>query len=183
MSDEEWLGAIKKYGSDVFPRDPAQRERGGARELAAMLESRVEGTPERFAKLVAEKFPADAHIAYFSSVIRALIKAPISSELKLAVAARVHDTGDDECIKSVLMLLAAIKDIELPMEAVRFILRAAENPDPEKELWDGPQPYYGGDMLGHGINTVQAVRLRPFEILFSLTANIWRYSARLLAGW
>ena len=50
MTDEQWLGAIKKYDSEERPNweNPGK---GGAWQLAGMLQEFVKEEPERFARL------------------------------------------------------------------------------------------------------------------------------------
>ena len=56
MSDEHWLGAIDKYNTEERKYDFRNPERGGALELARMLQKFTQEQPERFAQL-ALRFP------------------------------------------------------------------------------------------------------------------------------
>lgn len=154
MTDEQWLGAIAKYMSAKRRRDFEHPERGGADDLAGMLQQFVKEQPERFA-LLALRFPEDAQPSYFMNVLYGLKEAEIPPEAKLEVVRRVFNRDDKACLCAALDLLGEMTDARLPDDVVQFIQRAAQHSDPESELWEGERPYYGGDILTHGINTVR----------------------------
>jgi hypothetical protein len=154
MTDEQWLAAMAKYNSADRRRDFEHPERGGADELAGMLQQFVKEQPERFARL-ALRFPDNVRPSYFMNVLYGLKEAVISPEAKLEVVRRVFNREDTACLCAALDLLGEMTDARLPDDAVQFIQRAAQHSDPESELWDGERPYYGGDILTHGINTVR----------------------------
>ena len=154
MTDDNWLGAIAKYNTEDRRYDFEHPERGGALELARMLQKFTEEEPERFARL-ALRLPEHSHPYYFSHILSGLTNAAISSELKLAVARQVFSVDHHECLRSALSMLASITDTELPDDALHYIQRAAEHPNPEAEVWDGENPFYGGDILTSGINSVR----------------------------
>lgn len=154
MTDAQWLGAIAKYDSEDRHYDFDHPERGGALELARMLQKFTEEQPARFATL-ALQFPSNSHAYYFAHVLRGLKKSAISFESKLAVARRVFGLTQHDCMQAALGVLGSAGNTELPEDAVNYIRQAADHSDPEVELWDAEKPYYGGDILGHGINTVR----------------------------
>ena len=189
MTDEHWLRAIAKYNAKNRRHDFERPERGGARELAGMLQDFVKEQPERFARL-ALRFPDDSEPSYLMNVFCGLKEAAIPSELKLAVVRRIFGMNHHGCLCAALDLLGLINDMELPEDMIQFIRQAAEHPDPETELWDGEKPYYGGDILTHGINTVrghaaEAIRdlvlgnsrylaVSPRRLRSSQTIQVWR---------
>lgn len=154
MTDEQWLRAIAKYNTEERKRDFEHPERGGAWELAGMLQKFVKEQPDRFARL-ALRFPDDSEPSYFSNVLRGLKEAAIPTEMKLAVARRVFESKHQECLRTTLDLLGSIAETGLPDDAIQFIQRTSEHSDPETETWDGAHPSHGGDILTHGINTVR----------------------------
>jgi hypothetical protein len=154
MTDEHWLAAVAKYDTEVHRYDRRHPERGAARELALMLQKFTEDRPERFARL-ALKLPDTTHPCYFSHILGGLKKAAIPSELKLDVARRVFAFDHHDSFRSALDVLGSITDIELPQDSIEYIQRTADHPDPEAEHWDGERPYYGGDILTNGINSVR----------------------------
>lgn len=154
MTDEQWLGAIAKYRSSERHYDFEHPERGGADELAGMLQDFVKQQPERFAQL-ALRFPDDAEPSYLMSVLYGLKDAAIPAEMKLEVARRVYCLNDKACLCAALDLLGEMADARLPEDAIQFVRDTAGHSDPESELWDGEKGYCGGDVLTHGINTVR----------------------------
>jgi hypothetical protein len=171
MTDEQWLGAVAKYDTEERRYDHRHPGRGGALELARMLQKFTEEQPERFARL-ALILPSNSHPYYFSHILGGLKKAAIPSELKLDVARRVFDVDYHHCFQSALHVLGSITDIELPQDAIQYIQRTADHPNPEAELWDGERPYYGGDILTHGINSVRGF---VAEAIRELVDNDARY--------
>lgn len=154
MTDEQWLSAIAKYNTDMRIYSHEHPEKGGAPELADLLENFTQKQPERFAKL-SLRFPDNSHPYYFSHVIRGLEKAKLNSELKLSVARRVFRLDHRDCLDSSLRLIASITDIDLPDDTVQFVKRAAENSDPQPELSYNKSPSYQKNLLNDGINTIR----------------------------
>ena len=170
MTDEQWLGAIAKYDSEERKHDFHHPERGGALELAKMLQKFTQEQPERFAQL-ALVLPERSHPYYLSHILRGLKDSRISSQSKLSVARRVFAVDHRDCLHSALNLLGSITDGDLPDDAVQFIQRAAEHTDPEAELWESETPYYGGDILTHGINSVRGYVAETIRDLVSADAR------------
>ncbi len=157
MTDDQWLKAIKRYHSrrEIFWEDPTK---GGALELARMLQGCVQEEPERFAHL-SLRFPADTNPVYMEHTLMGLKKTNDFTELKLEVCRKAYSESRNKCGKEIADLLGSIKD-SLSDDAVEMLnWLAIEHPDPEEELWDeevtGGKPYYGGDILDHGINTTR----------------------------
>ena len=158
MTDEQWLKAIKRYNSDEMLSDPENLEKGGALELARNLEGFVKEEPERFARL-SLKFPVGTHHYYIEHILSGLKETNGFTELKLDVCRKAYSESRDECGKAMTDLLGSIRE-PLPDDAVKMLnWLATGHSDPEKELWNekvtGGTPYYGGDILNHGINTTR----------------------------
>lgn len=158
MTDEQWLKAIAKYHSEDRLHRWDDPEKGGARELARMLQEFVRSEPERFAHL-SLKFPVGTNPAYFGWTLDGLKGTSASTELKLAVCRKAYAEYREECGREIADLLGSI-EAPLPDDAVQMLdWLATEHPDPDKELWNveatSGQPYYGGDILAHGINTTR----------------------------
>ena len=158
MTDERWLSAMKKYESEGRKDPWAHPEKGGAFELASVLEESVKREPERFARL-SIRFAAGTHHSYVGYTLRGLKDANVCVELKLNVCRKAYDEYRESCGKELADMLGSIGE-PLPDDAVRMIhWLATEHPDPESEAWTehavGDTPYYGGDILTHGINTVR----------------------------
>ena len=158
MNDDQWLKAIAKYSSEDRVHRWDHPEKGGAWELAGMLREFVRNEPERFARLCLT-FPPETNPAYIERTIDGLKGTVVSTELKFTVCQKAFVECLQECGKAIGDLLGSVED-PLPDAAVEMIhWLATEHPDPEKELWSeeatGGRPYYGGDILTHGINTTR----------------------------
>ena len=158
MTNEQWLGAIQEYDSEESKHRWENPEKGGALELARMLQEFVEQEPERFA-LLSLKFPSDTHPFYIEHTLNGLKETEGSTELKLEVCRKAYNEYRDSCGKAITDLLGSIEE-PLPDDAVQMLdWLATKHLDPEKELWSeeatSGTPYYGGDILTHGINTTR----------------------------
>ena len=158
MTNEQWLRAIQEYDSEESKHRWENPEKGGALELARMLQEFVEQEPERFA-LLSLKFPSDTHPFYIEHILNGLKETEGSTELKLEVCRKAYNEYRDSCGKAITDLLGSIEE-PLPDAAVQMLdWLATKHSDPEKELWSeeatSGTPYYGGDILTHGINTTR----------------------------
>ncbi len=154
MTDQQWLGAIAKYDTEDRRYSFDHPERGGALELARMLQKFTEQQPARFAEL-ALQLPPQTHPYYFSHVLHGLKASAIPFDLKLAVTRRVFDLDQYDCVHAALELLATVGEASLPEDAVTFIERSAEHPNPEPEFWNKEDGPFGGDILMQGINCIR----------------------------
>lgn len=157
MTDEQWLKAIAKYDSEHRHR-ATDFLKGGAWELAGMFREFVRNEPERFARL-ALRLPSNASAAYLDRALDALKDVTSLFELKLELARKAFAEHRIECGKAIADLLGQIEQ-PFPADSIEMLAWiATEHPDPEKELWSeqavGKTPYYGGDILTHGINTAR----------------------------
>ena len=173
MTDEEWLKAIKRYDSkrEIFWDNPTK---GGARELARRLQGRVQEEPERFAHL-SLRFPVDTNPVYTAYTLMGLQETEAPSVIKLKVCRKAYAESRNKCGKEIADLLGSIKE-SLPNDAVKMLdWLATKHPDPKKELWDEEvtdgKPYYGGDILNHGINTTRGRAARAICDLISRDAS------------
>ena len=157
MTDEQWLKAINKYDAQVM-FSLENPEKGGALQLARLLQEFVREAPERFTRL-SIRFPSDTNPVYLENVLSGLKETAAATELKLEVCRKGYTEHRDDCGKAIADLLGSIED-PLPDDALKMLdWLATEHFDPEKELWNEKAPngtlYYGGEMLTHGINTIR----------------------------
>ena len=157
MTAGQWLGAIKKYDSEERPNWETPGK-GGAWQLAGMLQEFVKKEPERFARM-SLRFPSDTNPVYMERTLGGLKETNGLTELKLEACRKAYSECRDDCGKAIADLLGSIKD-QLPDDAVQILdWLATEHPDPEKELWNeeasGGTFYYRGDIFEHGINTTR----------------------------
>ena len=67
--------------------------------------------------------------------------------------------------------LRVLVRMEVPVEALDLVVwYATHDPDPQQELWRTPaspggEPFYGGDILGHGMNTARGAAARALARL------------------
>ena len=177
MTDEQWLRAINKHALDrnfslVNP------EKGGAVELAWMLQEFVKNEPERFARL-SLSFPPNTNPVYIEYTLFGLKETDGYTELKLAVCRKAYSESRNDCGKAIADLLGSIKD-KLPDNAVQMLdWLATEHPDPEKELSNEGvsigKSDSGEEILTHGINTTRG---RAAESIRNLILRDSSYVAR-----
>ena len=158
MTNEQWLRAIQEYDSEERKHLWENPEKGGASELAQMLQEFVEQEPERFARL-SLRFPLGTHPSYIEHILYGLKETGGFTELKLEVCRKAYNEYRDSCGIAITNLLGSIEEL-LSDDAVQMLdWLATKHSDPDKELWSkeatSGTPYYGGDILRHGINTTR----------------------------
>ena len=158
MTDDQWLGAIERYCSELSPQSLRGEPIGGAVELARTLEERAREQPVRFAHL-ALKFPLGAHPVYLERTLVALKDAEISTELKLQVAKKAFEESLGACGMAITDVLGNITD-RLPDDAVQMLHSlATEVEGPPDEIRD--EVLVGGvrnpdrDIQTAGINSIR----------------------------
>ena len=165
MSDEQWLAAIRQHANSdhrVWQRGPFV---GGAYELARVLENQVKKDPARFAELIL-RFPDDANVSYFEAVLRGISDATLDAEIVVRVCERCHRIDGNPVGRAICALIANMGHVKIPSSALDLVVwYATEDLDPDQELWRTPaspagNPYYRGDILEHGINTVRGSAAR-----------------------
>ena len=159
MSDDQWLAAIRRH--DNVNRNWQQDILvGGAVELSRVLENQVRENPARFAELVL-RFPNDANPQYFEAVLRGISEANLDAEVVLRVCERCHLIDGSPVGRAICAPIANLTQVDLSFSALDLVAwYATKDPDPDEELWRTPaspsgDPYYGGGILEHGINTVR----------------------------
>ena len=161
MTDEQWLGAIRKYHGRGSWFGKGDELVGGATELSRELERRTKEDPDRFGRL-ASRLPSDADPAYLTGILRGLAGAEcaVADDLKLAVSAKAFaDTREDlnvgSAIADVLRGVAGLSDEAV--ETLRWL--ATEHPHPDSEdAPDGAILRTANDIDGiytFGINTTR----------------------------
>ena len=100
MTDEQWLRAIKKYDSEerLNWENP---EKGGAPELARMLQDYVKEEPERFARL-SLRFPSDTNPVYMEHSLMGLKETRGFTELKLKVCRKAYSESREYCGQAIV---------------------------------------------------------------------------------
>lgn len=75
MSDEQWLGAMRKYAGAQGRWDRADGTAGGERELAHSIQQRAKTEPARFAML-AQRMPDNLPASYFDAILLGVTQSP-----------------------------------------------------------------------------------------------------------
>ena len=158
MTDDQWLRAIEKYRSEDRMHYSGDLLKGGARQLAQVLEQRAKEEPERFARL-GLRLPPDANPLYLAHTLNALKDSAIDTDLKLEVCRKAFEASRTTCGRSIVDVLGDIRE-PLPDDAFRMLYwLATKHEDPAREAWQedagGGQPYYNGDIHFNGINTTR----------------------------
>lgn len=161
MSDEQWLRAIAKHHTERTERGDLDPLRGGAPQQAQVLKAEATADPSRFARL-ALRLTKETHYAYGDAILHALAdtEAPIDSDLVFDVIRHIGTFKNEEHDRWLGWPLRRRLDSDIPDDIIELILdRALHSDDPREEHWSkeasGGQAYYGGDILGDGINTAR----------------------------
>lgn len=171
MTDQQWLSAMRKYDSTSI-RHPRQFRTGGAHELAGALKCETQSHKERFAALVL-KMPDDIKPAYFDAILYGLVQPksengntvqpgdPVTVGLPALVAAvqRIDRLPGRPSGRAICHTVQKVAAAALPDNLIAMVCDYAINdPDPTEERWQaraGGVPFYGGDPLTAGINSVR----------------------------
>ncbi len=170
MTDEQWLRAIAKHSSPGRCYQSEDPERGGAHELAGVLEKCAKDEPERFAQLVL-RFPRATHPCYLWRVLYALKSSPIAADLKLDAVRCAFREGTEASLRAGLDVLGEVQDARLPEDLIECIRIAARHSNPENAFLGEEWPT-SSSMLNHGVNTVRG---RAAEAMGDLIKSDERY--------
>jgi hypothetical protein len=155
MTDQNWLAAIAKHNRPRAIPDWHHPEKGGAWELAGLLQEFTKREPERFAHL-ALRFPPETDASYLMNVLYALARATIPSDLRMDVVRRVIPLEDASCTKAALDVLGVTEKYPLPEDMCAFVKRmATEHPDPPGEEGQAGELAHKRDITTLGINSVR----------------------------
>ena len=162
MTDEEWLNAMATYSSDSPNLNPEEFLKGGARQLAGVLEKLVEEDPLRFSSL-AQRIPDDANPAYFDAILRGISDVDLDKDVVVEVCMRCHRIPRRPLGRWITRPLGNLSDTPLPNKALEMVAwYATEHPDPE------PVESSSNRQLEHdGLNSVRgAAALSVASLLF-----------------
>ena len=181
MSDDNWLGAINRYPSDLpsFASDDGLLV-GGVIELSRVLETLAKERPARFADLV-HRMPDDANVYYFEAVLKgifeAVLKGVIGSDLDedavVDACLRCHKISSRPLGIPIVRLLGALPNVpEKGLEMIAWY--ATESPDPE--------PPVSRDILTEGINSGRGAAAESVAQLVFKGYENFEYFKPLLKG-
>ena len=158
MTDDQWLGAIAKYRSELPTYSARDEYKGGASQLAQVLATRLQQEPDRFARL-SLRFPSDTNPVYLGQTLAALKDASVDSDLKLQVCRKAFEESRGDYGRAIADVLGSVED-PLPNDAVAMLhWLATEHDDPVAELWQedagGGRKHLNGEIETVGINTTR----------------------------
>jgi hypothetical protein len=154
MSDDHWLQAISKHRGQRRRFDRDHPERGGADELAGLLQNAAQQEPERFARL-SLRFPDGTNSSYYRNTFYALKEAEIEASLKFEVVRNVFGVEEFGCLCAAIDLIGTVEGDQLPDDVARFLIRMAEHHDPEADETGTDSSDSGDAILAQGINSVR----------------------------
>jgi hypothetical protein len=159
MSDEAWLGAMRKYDESTAWGGPREHLfEGGADELSRAFAEQVKKESERFYRL-AQRFDETISLHYVTAAISGLADSEAPAEWVFDLVRRFASRLEGEFRRYVCRALEKRTEAGIPDDLLDLMTDWALNdPDPAKELWQvipggSERPYYGGDPHGHGINS------------------------------
>jgi hypothetical protein len=168
MTDDQWLGALRKYAGVDRRRDRDFDMSGGEYQLANALATQTKLNPARFISL-ADRMPVDMPASYFDSILRGVADAwpqakdtapPISPTQAAKLIRRAHALPNKPCGRAIAWLIEKARDCEWPDDIIDIVAWYAVNdPDPQREEWreisGSGQPYHDGDPHHAGINSTR----------------------------
>ncbi len=159
MSNEAWLGAMRKYDESTAWGGPREHLfDGGAIELSRTFAEQVQKDPERFYRL-AQRFDETISLHYVTAAISGLADSEAPAEWVFDLVRQFTPRLESEFRRSICWSLEKRAEAGVPDDLLDLMADWALNdPDPSEELWRVPaggsgQPYYGGDPHHHGINS------------------------------
>jgi hypothetical protein len=137
MSNRNWLAAIAAYPDDDFAH---RREllKGGAYQLANVLQSETKEDPLRFARF-AEEVPDDANVAYFDAILRGVgeSKTNVSLSVVATLVRRCHRLPGRPCGRWIAHPLRRYAKEGLPAGLLEIVGWYAINGDPKSAVSGG----------------------------------------------
>lgn len=191
MSDVQWIRAMRRYASESH--QARDWPKGGARELAHILEMDTRRDRHRFASLTL-RMEDDINPAYFSAILQGLCACGASSlpeeesekdkadlesfptDVLADAIRRLHSLPRKACGMAICRGIRSLAQRPWPDDLLQIVAwYAKSDPDPEEELWqpdaDGGEPCYGGDPESHGINTVRGAAAEAIALLLFADMN------------
>jgi hypothetical protein len=165
MSDEAWLGAMRKYDDSTEWGAPRKVPlKGGVIELSRAFAEQVKEDPKRFYRL-AQRFDETIPLYYVVAAISSLAESYAPAEWVFDLVRQFTPRIKDDFRRSICGAIEKRAEDGVPDDLLDLMTDwALHDPDPNKELWcvlasDG-QPHFSGDPHSHGINTNRGAILR-----------------------
>lgn len=189
MSFEQWDSSFKKYDESTEWGVPTKDfPKGGIIEHSRAFREQVSKRPDAFYDYVFNLGKRkDISITYLGAGLDGLVEAKYDIEKVKQLVKAYWKHKNTEFRKCIIHAIDYIDEVDsLDLELIEILAEYALNdPDPKEELWETDVPYYGGDPLTYGINTVRgsaAKRLvihgyktqypdKIFEILYKIAED------------
>jgi len=154
MSDEAWLGAMRKYDDSTEWGAPREEFlKGGVIELSRSLKEHVKDEPERFYQL-ALRFDESISAHYIGAVISGLAEAEVPSDPLFDLVRRFAHRPETYFRREACWALHKRAEEDVPDDILEILQEyALQDPDPRE---DSP----GRDPLETGINSVRGSAVR-----------------------
>jgi len=163
MTSEQWLSSFQRYDESTswgMPREDILK--GGIIEHSRAFTEQVSKRPDEFYDFVFNLGKRkDISITYLGSGLEGLVKAKYDmGKVKQLVKTywKYKNTEFRKCIIKAIDYIDEENNLDLDLVGI-LADYALNDPDPKEELWEidagSGTPYYGGDSLTYGINTVR----------------------------
>lgn len=184
MNNDQWLKAITRYSSESPSDSFDDVLKGGANELARVLEEQTKQNPVRFADLV-HLFHDDANPAYFEAILRGITGTTLDAGAVVQVCLRCHRLPNRPCGHWITRPLAYLAESSLSDDALEMVAwYATEDPDPAEESWRDEKGEDGArrstDPLGAGLNSVRGSAAESMaRLIYADSARVLFYEPHL----
>ncbi len=163
MTFEQWLSSFKKYDESTSWDKPREDFlRGGIIEHSRAFAEQVSKRPDEFYDFVFNLGKReDISLTYLGAGLDGVVKAKYDIEKVKQLVKTYWKDENREFRRRIVWAIDYIdKEDNLDLGLIEILADYALNdPDPKEELWKidagGGTPYYGGDPLDYGINTVR----------------------------
>jgi len=177
MTDEQWLGAIRKYNTEESDwSSSVDFLKGSAIELSRVLEEETQQNPERFAQLGLQ-LPAEAHRYYFGAILRGLNKSNIEKEKVFEVVREFFTLPNKPGIRWIPDLIKKYSKENIPEDILAIVgWLATEAEDPKNDELTSyrvnePDENYPNDIFGNAINSIRGTAAEAAGQLIADDAN------------
>lgn len=158
MSDEAWLGAMRKYGDSTEWGAPNKEFlKGGVIELSRAFAEHVKHAPERFYRL-AQRFDNRTSLYYITSAISGLADSDAPADWIVDIVRRFAPHFEGGSRRGICHALEKRAEAGLPDDLLDMVADwALHDPSLEKEMWltraSGERSSSFDQALTFGINT------------------------------
>src|SRR5205085_9303850 len=172
MSDKAWLGAMAKYRGHV---QHIEFLKGGAMELAAVLQRQAQVDPERFYNL-AMRVPLETDQSYLRAFINGLAESLAPAEWLFNVVRRFAPVAERDTRSAISWVLQKRAEDGIPEDLISLLEGYIRGPAGDDEYWwlkdeersraDGHGSYLSGGPYNGYLNSVRGSAFRTLMRAF-----------------